>query len=601
MGKQIADYAIVGDGQTAALIARDGSVDFLCWPRFDSDSPFNAILGDDSHGHWRIAPAAASGAEPGPEPGVERRYAGDTLILESLWSLPGGQVRVTDFMPPRPNDSDAPSTLIRIVEGVEGSVAMHMSLCLRFDYGSMSPWARPHDNGVLCEIGPNQVVLYSPLPITLENAASLLDFTIAAGERQVFVLGYTAAHCPPAPMPDAAAALRDADRYWRDWMARYDKHTPWDMAVKRSLLTLKALIHAPSGGLLAAATTSLPEKPGGSMNWDYRYSWLRDATFTLTALLNAGYQEEARSWSDWIKRAIGGDPDKIQIMYRLDGRRHLDEWEVDWLPGFEGAGPVRIGNQAAGQKQLDVLGELVDAMHFSRRAGLDTQERALEVETVLIRHIEQVWDRPGSDIWESRSEPQRYTLSMAMAWVAIDRHLNGHDSADRLDDDRLDTLGRLARTIHDMVYEKGFDPKRQSFVQAFGSDTLDASLLLLPLVGFLPVSDPRMAGTIAAIEAELMEDGFVRRKKAPDTGAHEGSFLACSCWLAQCMVLQGRRDEARAMIDRIVGVSNDVGLLAEEYHVGERRLLGNIPQALSHLGLINAVMDYCGEGISRIR
>ncbi len=597
MGKQIADYAVVGDGQTVALIARDGAVDFLCWPRFDSDSPFNAILGDDGNGHWRIAPAPALGAMPT----IERRYAGDTLILQSLWSSSGGRVRVTDFMPPRPNDTDAPSTLIRIVEGLEGTVPMHMSLCLRFDYGSMSPWTRPHDNGVLCEIGPNQVVLYSPLPITLEDAEGRLDFTIASGERQVFVLGYSAAHCPPAPMPDAAHALRDTDRHWRDWMARYDKRTPWDMAVKRSLLTLRALIHAPTGGLLAAATTSLPEKPGGEMNWDYRYSWLRDATFTLTALLNAGYQEEAKAWSDWIKRAVGGDPDKIQIMYRLDGRRHLDEWEIDWLPGFENARPVRIGNQAAGQKQLDVLGELVDAMHFSRRAGLDAQERALEVEAVLIGHIEQVWDRPGSDIWENRGEPKRYTYSMAMAWVALDRHLNGHDSADRLDDDRRDTLTRLAQTIHDTVCEKGFDAKRQSFVQAFGGDTLDASLLLLPLVGFLPVSDPRIAGTIAAIEAELMEDGFVRRKKAPEHGPHEGTFLACSCWLAQCMVLQGRRDEARATIDRIVGVANDVGLLAEEYHVGERRLLGNIPQALSHLGLINAVMDYCGEGISRTR
>ena len=600
MGKQIADYAVVGDGQTVALIARDGSVDFLCWPRFDSDSPFNAILGDDSHGHWRIAPAATSGAGPGAGPGVERRYAGDTLILESLWSTAGGRVRVTDFMPPRPNDTDAPSALIRIVEGVEGSVAMRMSLCLRFDYGSMSPWARPHDNGVLCEIGPNQVVLYSPLPIALENAEGLLDFAVAAGERQVFVLGYTAAHCAPAPMPDAATALRDADRFWRDWMAGYDKHTPWDVAVKRSLLTLKALIHAPTGGLLAAATTSLPEKPGGSMNWDYRYSWLRDATFTLTALLNAGYQQEARSWSDWIKRAIGGDPDKIQIMYRLDGKRHLDEWEAGWLPGFENARPVRIGNEAAGQKQLDVLGELVDAMHFSRRAGLDAQERSLEVEAVLIRHIEQVWNRPSADIWENRGDPERYTYSVAMAWVALDRHLNGHDNAGRIEPARRDALTRLAQRIHDTVCEQGFDTVRNSFVQAFGSDTLDASLLLLPLVGFLPVSDPRIAGTIAAIEAELVEDGFVRRKAA-EGPLHEGGFLACSCWLAQCMVLQGRRDEARAMIDRIVGVSNDVGLLAEEYHVGERRLLGNIPQALSHLGLINAVMDYCGEGIRRTR
>ncbi len=596
MGKQIADYAIVGDGQTVALIARDGSVDFLCWPRFDSDSPFNAILGDDSHGHWRIAPDSGDGTEPT----IERRYAGDTLILETLWSSSGGRVRVTDFMPPRPNDSDAPSTLIRIVEGLDGTVAMHMSLSLRFDYGSMSPWTRPHDNGVLCEIGPNQVVLYSPLPVTLGEAAGLLDFTVGPNERHVFVLGYTAAHCPPAPLPDTAAALRDTDRYWRDWMARYEKRTPWNVAVKRSLLTLKALIHAPTGGLLAAATTSLPEQPGGSMNWDYRYSWLRDATFTLTALLNAGYQEEAKNWSDWIKRAIGGDPDRIQIMYRLDGRRHLDEWEVGWLPGFENARPVRIGNQAAGQKQLDVLGELVDAMHFSRRAGLDAQERALEVEAVLIRHIEQVWNRPSADIWENRGEPKHYTYSMAMAWVALDRHLNGHDSADRIDPARRDALTKLAQRIHDTVCEQGFDVVRNSFMQAFGGNTLDASLLLLPLVGFLPVSDPRIAGTIAAIEAELVEDGFVRRKAAKGA-MHEGSFLACSCWLAQCMVLQGRRDEARAMIDRIVGVSNDVGLLAEEYHVGERRLLGNIPQALSHLGLINAVMDYCGAGISRTR
>ena len=597
MAKQIADYAIVGDGQTVALIARDGSVDFLCWPRFDSDSPFNAILGDDGNGHWRIAPIAGAGDATA----VERRYAGDTLILETLWSSSGGRVRVTDFMPPRGPGSDAPSTLIRVVEGLDGIVPMHMSLRLRFDYGSMSPWTRPHGNGLLCEIGPNQVVLHSPLPITLGDAEGLLDFTIGSDERQVFVLGYTAAHCDPAPLPDAVRALRDTDRHWRDWMARYDKRTPWDAAVKRSLLTLKALIHQPTGGLLAAATTSLPEQPGGSMNWDYRYSWLRDATFTLTALLNAGYQEEATSWSDWIKRAIGGDPDKIQIMYRLDGRRHLDEWQAGWLPGHEGARPVRIGNQAAGQTQLDVLGELVDAMHFSRRAGLDAQERALEVETVLIRHIEQVWDRPGSDIWENRGEPRLYTYSVAMAWVAIDRHLHGHDSAGRLDDHRRDALARLAQRIHDTVCEKGFDAKRNSFVRAFGDDALDGSLLLLPLVGFLPVSDPRIAGTIAAIEAGLVEDGFVRRNKAPDAGAQEGSFLACSCWLAQCMVLQGRRDEARAMIDRIVGVANDVGLLSEEYHVGERRLLGNIPQALSHLGLINAVLQYCGEGISRTR
>ncbi len=583
MASEISDYGLVGDGETCALISRSGSVDFLCWPRFDSDACMAALLGDDSHGHWQIAP-------DGFLRSVSRRYRGDTLVLETTFTSEDGAFRLIDFM----RRQDGTSMLIRIVEGVSGTPAVRLRLRLRFNYGEMPPWSRASEKGLSFEVGPDQVVLHSPVDIVAGVAEGHALFHVQEGERVPFVLAYRDSTDPVGDVADADALLRDTEREWQDWIGRFDKPCHWPAAVKRSLITLRALIHRRTGGLLAAATMGLPEQPNGSMNWDYRYCWLRDATFTLSALLNAGYRDEAERWRDWIFRAIAGSPDKMQIMYRLDGSRRLPEFEATWLPGYQGAKPVLVGNAASGQIQLDVFGELLNSFHVAACGGIDRTDRGIDIEHALVLHLEQVWDKPGSDIWETRGEPQRYTYSQAMAWVGIDRFLKGNETHGNGDPELLARLAGVRDLIHAEVCARGFDGGRNRFVREFGGTALDASLLLLPLVGFLPADDPRMAATIAAIENEMTEGGLVRRMPAKLDGRDEGAFLACSCWLADCYKLQGRDDKAREMLERVIALSNDVGLLSEEFHVPTQKLIGNMPQALTHLGVVNTALFLSG-------
>ena len=588
MASPIQDYGFVGDGETGALISRDGSVDFLCWPRFDSNACFCALLGDEQNGFWRIAPQAQLN-------GIQRRYRGDTLVLETTFDTVSGTVRLLDFMPMRGHHS----SLVRIVEGVRGLVPMRLELRLRFDYGLMPPWSRRSEDCFVADVGPDLVALHASTPIDTEGPDASARFEVAAGQRFEFALSYGSSSEPPPKQPDPEIALKATMQFWQEWIGRFEKPCPWPKAVKRSLITLKALVHQRTGGLIAAATLGLPEVPGSTMNWDYRYCWLRDATFALTALLNAGYKEEATQWRDWILRAVAGLPDKLQVVYRLDGGRRLNEWAVKWLPGYEASKPVRVGNEAANQRQLDIYGELLDSMHVATRGGIERVERGIQVETALVEHLETVWDRPCSDIWESRGEPQRYTYSQAMAWVGITQFLKGARTHRAAGTDMISRLQDLRGRIHEEVCRRGYDAGRGHFVGYYGSKELDASLLLLPLVNFLPADDPRMAGTIAAVERELMDGGLVRRKPAKHDGHDEGAFLVCSCWLADCMAKQGRHEEARTMLEKVIGLSNDVGLLSEEYHVPTGRLIGNIPQALTHLGVVNTALGLSGPILQR--
>ena len=588
MASRIEDYALVGDGETAALIARDGSVDLLCWPRFDSDACFAALLGDADNGHWRIAPAGAVTR-------TTRRYQGDTLVLETEFATGSGAVRVIDFMPMR----DTVSALVRRVEGVRGTVPMRLDCALRFDSGAMPPWLQPRGDGFLAEVGPDRVRMHAPVALQHREAAVWAEFDVAQGQRLDFVLVYDSSTAPLRDVPDVSTLLSETLEYWEAWSARFDRPTRWDAAVRRSLVTLKALIHRPTGGLVAAASLGLPEVIGGSMNWDYRYCWLRDATFTLTALLNAGFHEEAGSWRDWILRAIAGKPDRMRIMYRVDGSRRLDEYKAHWLPGYEGSRPVLVGNAASGQTQLDVYGELLDAMHVGSKAGLVRTERSIEVEVALIEYLEGIWDKPGADIWETRGEGRRYTYSQAMAWVGINAFLVGARTHGAVDETMRRRLEGVRDTIHATVCREGYDSARGHFVQAYDNRVIDASLLLLPITGFLPASDPRIAGTIAAVERELTEGGLVRRKASRGDGSDEGTFLACSCWMADAMSMQGRKADAATMLERVIGLSNDVGLLSEEYSVPQQRMLGNIPQALSHLGVVNTALGLSGPVVQR--
>lgn len=588
MASAIQDYGFVGDGETGALISRDGSVDFLCWPRFDSDACFCALLGDEDNGFWRIAPEA-------PPTEIHRRYRGDTLVLETTFNTASGTVRLLDFMPLREHHS----SLVRIVEGVRGEVPMRLALRLRFDYGLLPPWSRRTEDCFVADVGPDLVAFHAAIAIDNEGPDASARFTVGAGQRFAFALSYGSSSEPPPKRPDAEAALKATVEFWERWIARFEKPCRWPAAVKRSLIILRALVHRRTGGLVAAATLGLPEMPGGSMNWDYRYCWLRDSTFALTALLNAGYKEEATQWRDWILRAVAGRPDNLQVVYRLDGARRLSEWTVKWLPGYGASTPVRVGNEAANQRQLDIYGELLDSMHVAARGGIERIERGIQVESALVEHLESIWDQPCSDIWESRGEPQRFTYSQAMAWVGIAQFLKGARTHQAVADDVIRRLQALRGRIHEEVCRRGYDVSRGHFVGYYGSTELDASLLLLPLVNFLPVADPRMAATIAAIERGLMEGGLVRRKPAKNDGRDEGAFLVCSCWLADCMGKQGRHEEARTMLERVLGLSNDVGLLSEEYHVPTRRLIGNIPQALTHLGVINTALGLSGPTLQR--
>ena len=588
MASRIEDYALVGDGETAALIARDGSVDLLCWPRFDSDACFAALLGTTQNGHWRIAPA-------GVITHTRRRYQGDTLVLETEFATGSGAVRIVDFMPMR----ETVSALVRRVEGVRGTVPMRLDLALRFDYGAMPPWLQEQGDGFTAEVGPDRVRLHSPVPLHHAAAAAWSEFDVSEGQRLDFVLTYDSSTAPLRDVPDVSGMLADTLEHWSKWAGRFTKPTRWDAAVRRSLITLKALIHHPTGGLVAAASLALPEVIGGTMNWDYRYCWLRDATFTLTALLNAGYSEEAIAWRDWILRAVAGQPDRMRIMYRVDGARRLDEWPVKWLDGYEQSRPVLVGNAASAQTQLDVYGELLDAMHVASKAGLHRPERSIQVETALIQYLEGIWDKPGADIWETRGEGRRYTYSQAMAWVGINAFLTGAETHGAVDETMRRRLEAVRDTIHATVCREGYNDRLGHFVQAYDNTLLDASLLLLPITGFLPASDPRIAGTIAAIERELTEGGLVRRKAAKGDGSDEGTFLACSCWMADAMALQGRDAEAATLLDRVISLSNDVGLLSEEYDVSRQRMVGNIPQALSHLGVVNTALGLSGPVVQR--
>jgi len=588
MTSTIQDYAIIGDGRSCALVAKTGSIDFLCWPRFDSDACFAALLGDERHGYWLISPA-------GYVSETTRCYRDDTTILETEHLTDTGRVRMTDLMPWR----DGPSSIIRIVEGLEGEVEMAMSLRLRFGYGQIAPWRQRHECGLIFEAGPDRVVLDCPVELTMDTDDARAHFMVAKGTRIAFVLAYSPSIVPlPSPL-NVDALIKATEKEWKGWIGRFEAKGRWDGAIRRSLITLRTLIDRESGGIVAAATLGLPEIPGGSANWDYRYCWLRDSTFTLTALLNAGFHKEATRWRDWILRAAAGQPAAMQIVYRLDGLRRLSEWEFDGLPGYQGAAPVRIGNAASGQTQLDVFGELMDSFDVLAKAGIKRTPRIVEVETAIVEHLEKVWNQPSADIWESRGDQQCYTYSQVMAWVGITRFLAAHASHDQVDRALIARLEELSEVIHRTVCERGYSSDLGHFVQHYNADTLDASLLLLPLVGFLPVDDPRIAGTIAAIERDLMEGGLVRRKPPKPDSRDEGAFLACSCWLADCYKMQGRDDEAAALLARVIGVSNDVGLLSEEYDVRSRRLTGNIPQALTHLALINTALFLSGPVIQR--
>ncbi len=579
---------MIGDGETVALISRQGSIDWLCLPRFDSPACCAAILGMGEHGRWSIA----------PEGEVERtahHYQPGTLILETELTAPEGTIRLTDFMPIR----DANPCLVRMVTGVSGGVPTCLELAPRFDYGHMPPWVTRVGDGVVMHVGPDQIVLRGPVDFENDGGTIRSRFRIKEGETHVFTLTYEASH-KPSPQPiDVDAALVKTQCYWREWIERFNQPVEHAEAVRRSLLTLKALIHRPTGGLVAAPTTSLPEQPGGLMNWDYRYCWLRDATFTLSALIDCGYVEEAAAWREWILRATAGEPEKLQIMYRVDGSRRLDEAQLPWLPGYRFARPVRVGNAAAGQLQLDVYGELIRTLHAAERAGMARNEQTRHLERAIVEHVEQIWIKPDQGLWESRGEPRHYTYSKVMAWVALHRFLDGKGGEEIPFAERT-RLESSRDHLHAVICREGFDVGLGSFTSYFGGREVDASLLLLPAVGFLPADDERVAGTIALIEKTLVVDGLVRRHLM-DSLVPEGAFIACSFWLADCQLRQRRRADAVETIGRALAIRSELGLLSEEYDLASRRLAGNYPQALSHLALIHALLalakfDRGGQG-----
>jgi GH15 family glucan-1,4-alpha-glucosidase len=591
---RIEDYALIGDCTTAALVSRDGSIDWLCWPRFDSPACFAALVGSPDNGRWRIAPTDAPG-------NVQRRYRPGTLILETEFETPGGSVALIDFM----FVGAGHSSVIRIVEGRRGQVTMHLDLALRFDYGSAIPWVtRLHYGSALRAIaGPDQVVLHSSVPLHGRHLTTIADFTVTAGQRVVFSLTHGASHLPLPPVPDAEKALDDAEAAWTSWSARCAYQGEWREQVQRSLLTLKALTHHATGGIVAAPTTSLPEQLGGERNWDYRYCWLRDATFTLLALGHAGYREEAQSWGAWLRRSVAGTPSQVQTLYGLAGERLLMEWEVPWLSGYQGARPVRIGNAASTQVQLDVYGELMDALYQEMHGGLVRPGASWDIQCALLAHVAEIWQQPDEGIWEVRGGARHFTFSKAMAWVAVDRAIRGAEEFGLKAD--LESWRTLRATIHDSVCREGFDAEQGSFVQYYGGTALDASLLLLPLVGFLPPDDPRIKGTVAAIQRDLVVNGLVQRYHTHEgvdgLPPGEGVFLACSFWLVDNLILQGRHDEARAQFEHLLGLCNDVGLLAEEYDPVACRQLGNFPQAFSHLALINTALNMDHNGPAQKR
>jgi GH15 family glucan-1,4-alpha-glucosidase len=576
---RIEDYGLIGDCETAALVGRDGSIDWLCWPAFDSDACFAALLGTPKNGRWLIAPAADVVT-------TSRRYWDNTLILETRFETADGIVAIIDFMPPRGVASD----VIRLVRGVEGHVKMRMELVIRFGMGADIPWVKRTEDGALLAIGgPDMTVLRTPVKLRGEDMTTVAEFAVSEGETVPFVLTYGPSHLAVPEPINPAQALQDTEDFWTEWCSRCTYDGERRDLVMRSLITLKALTYGPTGGIVAAPTTSLPEKLGGARNWDYRYCWLRDATFTLLALMNSGYTEEASNWHNWLLRAVAGSPDNMQIMYGIMGQRRLLEWEAGWLPGYEGAQPVRIGNAAHGQLQLDVYGELIDAFYQSRLADLKLDEGSWALALTVIEHVADVWGEPDHGIWEERGERKHYVFSKVMTWVAIDRAIKGAERSSY--DAPLDRWRALRDTIHRDVCEKGFDAAQNAFVESYGSTLLDASTLLLPSVGFLPPTDSRIRGTLAATERYMMRDGFVLRHDPREISDEiqpiEGAFLACSLWLADAYVLAGEIDKAQTLFDRVVGVANDLGLLAEEFDSGAGRQTGNFPQALTHIALIN--------------
>jgi GH15 family glucan-1,4-alpha-glucosidase len=576
----IEDYGLIGDCETAALIGRDGSIDWLCWPAFDSDACFAAILGTRKNGRWLIAPSETVTAS-------SRRYWDDTLILETRFETEGGTVALIDFMPPR----GAASDVVRLVRGVSGRVTMRMELVIRFGFGVDIPWVkRTEDRSALLAIcGQDMTVLRTPVETRGEDLTTVAEFVVSAGESMPFVLTYGPSHLAVPEPIDPAVALQETEAFWTEWSSRCSYEGESRDLVMRSLITLKALTYAPTGGIVAAPTTSLPEKLGGARNWDYRFCWLRDATFTLLALMNSGYTEEASAWHGWLLRAVAGAPVNMQIMYGIMGQRRLLEWEADWLPGYENSLPVRLGNAAHAQLQLDVYGELIDAFHQSRMTELKLDEESWALECSVLEHLAEVWNQPDHGIWERRGEAKHYVFSKVMCWVAFDR---GIKSAERFGlKAPLESWRVLRAGIHRDVCAMGFDAKLNSFVESYGSQLLDASILLLPAVGFLPASDSRIRGTIAAIEQYMMRDGFVLRhdprEVSDETQPIEGAFLACSLWLADAYVLTGEIGKAQALFDRVIAIANDLGLFAEEYDTAVRRQVGNFPQALTHIALIN--------------
>jgi GH15 family glucan-1,4-alpha-glucosidase len=585
MAERIEDYALLGDLQTAALVGRSGSVDWLTFPRFDSSSCFSALLGSREHGRWSMAPLAGG-------PATDRRYRRDTLILESEWQVGGGRVRVIDFMPPRETTPD----IVRIVEGLEGSVQMRTELVIRFDYGSVIPWVRRLDQQSLLAVGgPDGLLLRTPVDLHPDDKTHVAEFTVRAGERVPFVLTWFPSHERLPKAVDAEQALADTELYWREWLEGCTYEGAYADAVHTSLVTLKALTYRPTGGIVAAPTTSLPERVGGGRNWDYRYCWLRDATFTLYAMMNAGFKKEAAAWRDWLLRAVGGDPANAQIMYGIGGQRRVPEYELDWLPGYAGSKPVRVGNAAAEQFQLDVYGEVMDALHQARLHDIGPDHHAWSLQQILLEFLEGAWDRPDEGIWEVRGGRRHFTHSKVLAWVAFDR---GVQTVELLGmQGPVERWRQLCEEIHDEVCREGFNVELNSFTQSYGSPELDASTLLIPLLGFLPPDDPRVIGTVDAVQRELMRDGFVERYKTSEQNevdglvGREGVFLPCSFWLVDALLLLERDDEARELFERLLGVSNDLGLLAEEYDPAAKRQLGNFPQAFTHVGLVNSAYN----------
>ncbi|PSJ26415.1 glucoamylase [Streptosporangium nondiastaticum] len=588
MAARIEDYALIGDLQTAALVGRDGSVDWLCLPRFDSAACFAALVGDEDNGHWRLAPAAT---EPGT-PCTRRTYLPDSLVLETVWETADGTVKVTDFMPQRDRAPD----VVRIVEGVSGTVPMLGVLRLRFDYGSVVPWIRRSDGHRVAVAGPDSAWLRSEPPVKTygHDFSTRSEFTVSAGDQVAFVLTWHPSHQPRPALVDPHEALRHSLADWREWAGRCTYDGPHREAVVRSLITLKALTYAPTGGIAAACTTSLPEEIGGVRNWDYRYCWLRDSTLTLGALLSAGYGDEAAAWRAWLLRAAAGDPADLQVMYGLAGERRLTETELPWLAGYERSTPVRVGNGAVKQLQLDVYGEVMDSLHLCRRWGLPAKPHEWKLQRCLMEYIKDHWREPDEGIWEIRSPRRHFVHSKVMAWVAADRAVRALEAEPDLPGD-LDGWRAMRDEVHREVCERGFDAERNTFTQSYGSRELDAATLLIPRVGFLPPGDPRVTGTVDAVRRELSHGGLLRRyttdaKPMDGVPGNEGAFLACSFWLAEALHRTGRTEEARTLFERLLSLRNDVGLLAEEYDPDALRHLGNHPQAFSHIGLVNAAL-----------